>query len=128
MSKGTEISRFLPNDEYQAATQANTPSSTNVYATMDDIPVVPASINGIEIKNATGAVVEPETQSLQFTGSINATTPGGNNSPVTIHVGAITAPATATSTGTVGTIAFDANYVYVCIGANSWKRAALSIW
>ena len=37
-------------------------------------------------------------------------------------------PASATATGTAGEIAWDANYIYVCTAANTWKRAALSTW
>lgn len=37
-------------------------------------------------------------------------------------------PATATSAGIAGQIAFDASFVYVCIATDSWKRAALSTW
>ena len=38
------------------------------------------------------------------------------------------APASATSTGSAGTIAYDANYVYICIATNTWKRVAISSW
>lgn len=37
-------------------------------------------------------------------------------------------PATATATGTTGDIAYDSNYVYVCVATNTWKRSALSTW
>lgn len=37
-------------------------------------------------------------------------------------------PATATSTGLVGSIAWDANYIYVCTAANTWKRASILTW
>lgn len=37
-------------------------------------------------------------------------------------------PATATSPGTPGQIAWDASFFYVCTGVNEWKRAALSSW
>lgn len=37
-------------------------------------------------------------------------------------------PASATATGNVGEICWDSNYIYVAVGANSWKRAALSTW
>jgi hypothetical protein len=40
----------------------------------------------------------------------------------------VAAPASATSTGTAGQIAYDASYFYVCVAANTWKRAALSTW
>lgn len=37
-------------------------------------------------------------------------------------------PATLTSSGTAGEIAYDSNYIYVCTATNTWKRAALSSW
>ena len=37
-------------------------------------------------------------------------------------------PATAASTGTVGQIAWDTNYVYVCVATDTWKRTAISTW
>ena len=41
---------------------------------------------------------------------------------------AIAAPAHANSTGTPGQIAYDSNYVYICIATNTWKRSLLSNW
>jgi hypothetical protein len=37
-------------------------------------------------------------------------------------------PASATASGNAGDICWDANYVYVCVATNTWKRAALSTW
>ena len=37
-------------------------------------------------------------------------------------------PASASATGDQGQICWDANYVYVCVATNTWKRAALSTW
>ena len=37
-------------------------------------------------------------------------------------------PASATATGTVGQIAWDASYIYVCISTDVWKRSAISTW
>lgn len=37
-------------------------------------------------------------------------------------------PATATSFGNQGDIAWDANYVYVCVAPSQWKRTALASW
>ena len=37
-------------------------------------------------------------------------------------------PATSTSTGTTGQIAWDSGYVYICVAANTWKRATLNSW
>jgi len=37
-------------------------------------------------------------------------------------------PASASATGTAGMIRYDANYIYICVAANTWKRAAISTW
>lgn len=37
-------------------------------------------------------------------------------------------PSPASDTGTTGTIAWDADYIYVCTAANTWKRVAISTW
>lgn len=37
-------------------------------------------------------------------------------------------PASATATGTQGSVAYDTDYVYVSVGTNSWKRLTLATW
>ena len=37
-------------------------------------------------------------------------------------------PASASDTGNQGDICWDADYVYVCVAANTWKRAAIASW
>jgi len=39
-----------------------------------------------------------------------------------------TAPATASSTGTLGEIRIDASYIYVCTATNTWKRSQIATW
>jgi hypothetical protein len=46
----------------------------------------------------------------------------------TIRIRTAQTPASATAGGTQGQVAWDANYIYVGIAANTWKRAALSTW
>lgn len=48
---------------------------------------------------------------VTFTGSVTVST---------------TPPANSTSTGSAGQIAWDSNSIYICVGTNSWKKAALS--
>lgn len=38
------------------------------------------------------------------------------------------APANSNDTGIVGTITWSSTYIYVCVGNNTWKRAALATW
>jgi hypothetical protein len=37
-------------------------------------------------------------------------------------------PASASATGTVGTITYDNDYIYICIATDTWKRVAISTW
>jgi hypothetical protein len=62
---------------------------------------------------------------------IGTTTAGASKLTInddSIQVNTAKTPATAGATGTTGQIAWDANYVYVCIATNTWKRSALSTW
>ena len=38
----------------------------------------------------------------------------------------VAVPATATSTGTAGQVAYDATHFYVCIATNTWVRGTLT--
>lgn len=40
----------------------------------------------------------------------------------------IAVPATATSAGVTGDVAYDASFLYVCVATNTWKRTALTTW
>ena len=46
----------------------------------------------------------------------------------TVRVRTARTPASASATGATGEICWDANYIYVCIATNTWKRSALSTW
>ena len=37
-------------------------------------------------------------------------------------------PASASATGTTGTISWDASYIYVCTATDTWKRVAIATW
>ena len=37
-------------------------------------------------------------------------------------------PTSNSSSGTTGQITYDGDYVYICVGANTWKRANLTSW
>jgi hypothetical protein len=45
-----------------------------------------------------------------------------------IRVRTAKTPASAAATGTAGQVCWDANYVYVCVATNTWKRSALATW
>lgn len=37
-------------------------------------------------------------------------------------------PASAAAAGSTGMIAYDTNFIYVCVGVNTWKRVAIATW
>jgi hypothetical protein len=45
-----------------------------------------------------------------------------------VRVESPTVPSAADSTGSAGSIAWDSDYIYVCVATNTWKRVALSTW
>lgn len=46
----------------------------------------------------------------------------------TLRIRTSKTPASANASGTQGQIAWDDDYIYVCIDTNTWKRSALSTW
>jgi hypothetical protein len=71
--------------------------------------------------------------------TLASTTVAFNNTGATTFAGAVTiagtvihtlsaTPASASATGTVGTMSWDANYIYICTAANTWKRVAIATW
>ena len=63
----------------------------------------------------------------------------GNSSNLSMTVNSITvsnsviistsdAPATSSSNGVPGQIAWASGFIYVCVATNTWKRAALTTW
>lgn len=48
------------------------------------------------------------------------------NSAISITTTAI--PVSSSSAGVPGTIAYSANYLYICVATNTWVRASLSTW
>lgn len=43
-------------------------------------------------------------------------------------IGTAKTPASAAATGTTGQVAWDSSYIYVCVAADTWKRAAITTW
>lgn len=40
----------------------------------------------------------------------------------------VAVPASASATGTPGSIAYSSSYLYVCVATDTWVRAALGTW
>tara|TARA_R110000751_G_scaffold307422_1_gene428624 strand:- start:47 stop:748 length:702 start_codon:yes stop_codon:yes gene_type:complete len=63
------------------------------------------------------------TNTLEIDTSGNVKVLAGN-----LVISTTSTPASATASGTTGTIAWDSSYVYVCTATNTWKRTAISTW
>ena len=88
----------------------------------------------------TGAVAGSATERMRLTSS--GLTVNGNYAPATDNTYTLgtaalrpayfflapNTPASSSASGSPGQIAADANYVYVCTAANTWKRTALTTW
>jgi hypothetical protein len=49
------------------------------------------------------------------------------NTPLQV-MGVVAAPALPSSTCSVGQIAYDSSYIYICTAANTWSRGAIATW
>jgi len=62
------------------------------------------------------------------TGGGDEVTAGFVTSVYSTKMKRVAVPSTSSSTGTVGDIAFDSSYVYICHATNTWKRVAVATW
>ena len=59
--------------------------------------------------------------SPSFTGDVST-------SGDSIRIDTSKTPSSASDTGTTGEIAWDSDYIYVCVATDTWKRVAISTW
>jgi hypothetical protein len=92
-----------------AATFTNiTASGTSTLTTVD---INAGDIDGTNIGTSTPGA-----------GTFSALVTTGDN----VRIDTSQTPASSSASGTAGEIAWDSNYIYVCVATNSWKRVALS--
>jgi hypothetical protein len=70
-----------------------------------------------------GIGVPDPTETLTLSGTLSASDTIYTDK---LRVSSPTIPASDSAAGVPGDIAWDSNYVYICIGANSWKRTQLT--
>ena len=93
--------------------------------TGDSVRVAGTKVNAnfTEIYAAIGNGTIPTIATVAKTGSYTDLIDKPSTAPALVGP-----PASATATGTVGQISWDANYIYVCVNTNTWKRVALTTW
>lgn len=84
--------------------------------------------NGVWAIKSTGTIIGADTTSLG--GPSYAASYGVDLSNITFSGAAFVAPlitpASSSATGKVGSIVWDAGFIYICTATNTWKRAALT--
>ena len=95
------------------ATGAFTTLSTTGTATLPTVDIAGGEIDGTNIGASTPGA-----------GTFNALSTTGDS----ITIQTTQTPASASASGTTGEIAWDTNYLYVCVATNTWKRVLLSTW
>lgn len=109
-------------DTIDISVQTGSDSQKGVLQVGDNIDV---SEGVISIKKATSSSLGvAKFDSSDFSVDVN-----GN---VTLNIDYInwesSAPASVTASGAAGQLAYDDDYLYICVGANSWKRTSLAKW
>ena len=94
-------------------------SGTELYLGNDSHYVKLVNTGSVEVRAFDGLGANP-TWTFGTNGSL--TFPDNTVQTTAFTIG--TAPLSSTSTGTAGTIALDASYLYVCTATNSWQRVS----
>ena len=95
----------------------------NVLNTGDNPTSYDATNTAFSVGNGTSEGSRSDAFKVLFNGT---TTIAGSLTSESLNVPALnTAPASATSAGTLGSIRFTADYIYVCVATNTWKRVAV---
>jgi hypothetical protein len=88
------------------------------------------TLSWIDHGGLAGKSDDDHTQYLLVNGTRNAATLGitgdlsvGGKTNIASNV-----PASAGAAGTAGDVAWDSDFIYICVATNTWKRAALSTW
>ena len=87
--------------------------------------------NNGQVTLAGSGVVNGTTSLRLAVGSTNIVSVAATGTTTTgqINIAALnTAPASATATGILGEIRFTADYIYVCVATDTWKRVLIATW
>ena len=96
----------------------------NVLNTGDNATAYAATNTAFSIGNGTAGVSRSDAFKVLFNGT---TTIAGSVTSESLNVTALNAvPASATAAGTLGSIRFTADHIYVCVATNTWKRVAIA--
>jgi hypothetical protein len=129
-SNSTEAAYFIQNAYYDGSNfiyKANAP--TSFYSQGSGIHAWYTAPSG----TAGDAVSYTQSMTLDAAGNvlIGTSVPGASKLVIadnSIQINSSKTPASSSDAGVQGQIAWDADYVYVCVAPDTWKRSALSTW
>ena len=132
---------FLPLEGYEYSSLIGNGSSTSFVLTHNlgtrDINIIVRDTQSpYQILDTRWEATTVNTVTVYFT-----TAPANSSKKVTVFTGiggkkhtpsfgdiSTVVPSTSTSSGVTGDMAWDSNYIYVCISTDTWKRSALTTW
>lgn len=75
-----------------------------------------------------GLITQDVDTTLNLGGVENESSASKTLGEVITYMEYVSVPESSTANGKVNNIAIDANYLYVCVAQNTWKRISLSSW
>lgn len=87
--------------------------------------------NNLNSTNASVGGVQTQIKqvTLVIDGELNSLTAAFNTLQAFVQSGGsvifVTPPASSSSTGTAGQMSYDANFFYVCVATNTWRRVSI---
>lgn len=87
------------------------------------MPTAHASLTGADLH-------EPKGVAAASAGAVYVATGSGSGAWTVPTLATIDSgvPASAGASGTLGQIAYDTGYIYICTATNTWKRVAIATW
>jgi hypothetical protein len=113
--------------------KANAAGQLVVSGAADEIVLLDATLadiaaNTVEVTGP--ALAETTDGSLVRLPAGSSAGAGNNDDWVEVGAGGVvsTPPSSASDNGTAGEIAYDSNYIYVCVATDTWLRAPIASW
>lgn len=75
-----------------------------------------------------GSITDSAGTNLDLGSVADSTTSTLDLGDLTLDASIVAVPATSSSAGSIGQLASDSDYFYVCVDTNTWKRVSLSSW
>ena len=103
----------------------NATNYANIFTSTQTLAVGSTTTAPLRFQAGT-LLTTPVQNSVEWDGNFMYLTTSGANSARTTNVAFVSAPASASSYGLSGQVAYDSSFFYVCTGANTWLKTALT--